>query len=116
MATRESNAERIARRASEAAAMAEEKAAKRAEVKAANPPPTRKPPAKKASGRSTGAKKKAEAVHQKIVWKVFDVHNKEVACFPHTDQAGARAAAADLSARTGQHHFVNAMKVPVDEP
>ncbi len=50
----------------------------------------------------------------KIVWKVFDVGYKEVACFPFSEKEKAYAKAEDLSAKSKKNYFVNEVTVPME--
>ncbi|HAK93574.1 MAG TPA: hypothetical protein DCM87_00830 [Planctomycetes bacterium] len=97
MAMRLSNRERIKRRAMEFARAAEEK-----EVR----------PPRKSSPR---AKRVVAPKRVKLVWKVFNEGFKEMACFPYSKEAEAKEKAAALAKRTGKAHFVNGVKVAMEE-
>ena len=98
MAMRLSNRDRIKRRAMEYARAAEEKEA--------HPP-------RKSSPRP---KRVVAPKRVKLVWKVFSEGFKEMACFPYAEEAKAQEKAAGLTKKTGTAHFVNGVKVPMEEP
>jgi hypothetical protein len=91
-----SNKERIMQMAEKAAAGEEKKAEKK----------------KKATTR----KKKTETIKRyKAVWKVFDTSYKEVACFPYSEKDEAHARAKDLTRKKNNNHFVNEIKVLMND-
>ena len=105
--SRMSSRDRIERLAAEADIAAREKteaAREKAETKA------------KSAAKST--KKKAGSVasasRQKVVWKIFNVNYKEVAVYPYAQKQDADAMAAKLTTESGQSHFVNSVKVPLE--
>jgi len=97
MAMRLSNKARIARRAAEALRAAEEKRVRPPRKIAVRPP------------RSVATKR------VKLVWKVFNDGFKEMACFPFSKEAEAKAKAAALAEKTGKPHVVNGVKVPMTD-
>ncbi len=95
MAKRMSSKEKILRMAEEAAAGTKEK-----------------PKKKKAAPR----KKKVEIIKRyKAVWKVFNDSYKEVACFPYSEKDEAYARADALTKKKNNNHFVNEIKVSMDD-
>lgn len=98
MAKKMSNKERIQQKAEEAAAADEAKAAK-----------------KKVAKKKVSKKKTAAGQRLKVVWKVFNANYKEVGCFPYPEKKKAFKMAEDLDKKNKGKHFVNAVKVPMDE-
>lgn len=98
MVKRMSSKERIQRMAEEARAEELEK--------------TEKPKKK----RATAVRKKTvtAATRLKIVWKVFDVNYKEVACFPYPEKEKAYLTASGLTEKKNKNHFVNEVSVPME--
>ncbi|MCU0914921.1 MAG: hypothetical protein MUC88_10200 [Planctomycetes bacterium] len=96
MAKRLSNKQRIERMAEEASIKAEDTAPK-TEV------------------RKASRSRKAAPTRQrmKFVWSVVDENAKEMASFPYREKPEAEARAAELSAKTGKAHTVNAVRVPM---
>ena len=64
---------------------------------------------------SSTKKKAAKTKQNKIVWKVFDVGYKEIACFPFPEKEKAYATAEDLSRKTKKSYFVNEVSVPMEK-
>lgn len=96
MAKRMSSKEKIMQMAEEAAAGIKEKSEKK----------------KKAAPR----KKKEEIIKRyKAVWKVFNDSYKEVACFPYSEKDEAYARADELTKKKNNNHFVNEIKVSMDD-
>ena len=95
MTNRMSSKERIRRMADDAAVKEEQKA----EMKTTT---------------SSSKKKAAISKSNKIVWKVFDVGYKEIACFPFPEKEKAYAAAEDLSRKSKKNYFVNEVSVPME--
>jgi hypothetical protein len=96
MAKRMSSKEKILQMADEAAAGIKEKSAKK----------------KKAAPR----KKKVETIKRyKAVWKVFNDSCKEVACFPYSEKDEAYARADELTKKKNNNHFVNEIKVSMED-
>jgi hypothetical protein len=97
MVKRMSNKERIQQLAAEAAAGEEAKAENKKKT-------------------TTPRKKATTAIErQKAVWKVFDSNYKEVACFPYSEKDEAYAKADVLTKKKNNKHFVNEVKVPMEE-
>jgi hypothetical protein len=95
MAKRMSSKEKIMQMAEEAAAGIKAKSEK-----------------KKAAPR----KKKVEIIKRyKAVWKVFNDSYKEVACFPYSEKDEAYARADELTKKKNNNHFVNEIKVSMDD-
>ncbi len=95
MAKRMSSKEKILQMAEEAAAGTKEKSKK-----------------KKAAPR----KKKVETIKRyKAVWKVFNDSYKEVACFPYSEKDEAYARADELTKKKNNNHFVNEIKVSMED-
>lgn len=65
--------------------------------------------------KKTTTRKKAVATvsRRKIVWKVFDVSYKEVACFPYPEKDKAYTTAEDLTKKKNKSYFVNDVSVPM---
>ena len=106
--SRMSSRDRIERLAAEADIAAREKseaARERAETKTKS--------ATKSTKKKAGSV--ASASRQKVVWKIFNVNYKEVAVFPYAQKQDADAMAAKLTTESGQSHFVNSVKVPLEE-
>lgn len=123
MAKRMSNKERIQRRGLEAAAAAAEKAKKKERPDESAPAKSGTKAAKIAGTKApTTAKERVRAragapvasQRLKLVWKVFNASGKEVAVFPYPDKADADAMAEKLTTKSGQPHFVNGVKVPLE--
>ena len=120
MAKRMSNKERIQRKGAEAAAAALEKAKKKDRPVDAKPATAKaaKPAGAKSAGGSGSSRKSASAPAMaqrlKLVWKVFNASGKEVAVFAYPERAEADAMAEKLSTKSGQPHFVNGVKVPLE--
>jgi hypothetical protein len=96
MAKRMSSKEKIMQMAEEAAAGIKEKSEKK----------------KKAAPR----KKKVETIKRyKAVWKVFNDSYKEVACFPYSEKDEAYARADELTKKKKNNHFVNEIKVSMED-
>ena len=106
MAKRMSSRERIERLAAEKEASEKEKAEQKEKTKAKKK--KKKTPARR---KKVGAAPKRE----KTVWKVFNSNYKEVACYPYPENAKAEAHAAKLTKKSGNPHFVNSAKVPMDD-
>ena len=100
--SRMSNRDRIERLAAEADVAAREKTEK-AEAKSAA----------KITKKKAGSV--ASASRQKVVWKIFNVNYKEVAVYPYAQKQDADAMAQKLTTDSGQSHFVNSVKVPLEE-
>ena len=98
MARHLSNQQRIERMAEEAEIEAQEKEQKTEVRKASR------------SRKTAPAQKR-----MKFVWSVVDEKSKEVASFPYREKDAAEARAAELSAKTGKAHKVNAVRVPMAE-
>ena len=61
-------------------------------------------------------KKKVETIKRyKAVWKVFSDSYKEVACFPYSEKDEAYARADELTKKKNNNHFVNEIKVSMDD-
>jgi hypothetical protein len=107
--SRMSSRDRIERLAAEADIAAREKT-EAAREKAEQP---------KTKSAAKSTKKKAGSVasasRQKVVWKIFNVNYKEVAVYPYAQKQDADAMAAKLTTESGQSHFVNSVKVPLEE-
>jgi hypothetical protein len=106
-----SSRDRIERLAAEADIAAREKseaARERTEAKTKTATKSTKTTKKKAGS-------VASASRQKVVWKIFNVNYKEVAVFPYAQKQDADAMAAKLTTDSGQSHFVNSVKVPLEE-
>jgi len=106
MVRRLSNRARIEQKAAEAEAAKAEKTEKKT-----------KTAKKKTTSKKTTTKKKTAAgsIRQKLVWKVANTNFKEVAIFPYPEKKAADAKAAELTEKTGKNHFVNAIKVPMED-
>ena len=66
--------------------------------------------------KATTRKKKIETIKRyKAVWKVFDTSYKEVACFPYSEKGEAHARAKDLTRKKNNNHFVNEIKVLMND-
>jgi hypothetical protein len=66
--------------------------------------------------KATPRKKKVETIKRyKAVWKVFNDSCKEVACFPYSEKDEAYARADDLTKKKNNNHFVNEIKVPMED-
>ncbi len=91
-----SNKEKILRLAEEAAAGIKEKSEKK---------------------KKTTTRKKATPTikRYKAVWKVFNDSHKEVACFPYSEKDEAYARADGLTKKKNNNHFVNEIKVPMED-
>jgi hypothetical protein len=113
MAKRMSNKERIQRKGLEAQAAAAEKAKKK---ERAADPTVKKPKLSGTKSRTKAGSLSAPAAGQrlKLVWKVFNASGKEVAVFAYPERAEADAMAEKLSTKSGQPHFVNGVKVPLE--
>jgi len=95
MAKRMTSKERILRMAEEAVAGKEKKTEKK---------------------KTTTRKKKVEIIKRyKAVWKVFDAGYKEVACFAYYEKDEAHTRAKDLTKKKNNNHFVNEIKVPMED-
>ena len=105
MAKRMSNKERIQRQALEVAAGTKEKAEKAAKKSAAGSPK------KKAKTKKAAATPK----QLKVVWVVFNDRLDEVATFPYSEKEAAEQKAAKLTEKSGKRHFVDSVKVPIDD-
>lgn len=121
MAKRMSNKERIQRKGLEAAAAAVEKAKKKerpdeakSASKSAKASGTKAPTTAKERVRASRASAPAASQRLKLVWKVFNASGKEVAVFAYPDKAEADAMAEKLTTKSGQPHFVNGVKVPLE--
>jgi hypothetical protein len=122
MAKRMSNKERIQRRGLEAAAAAAEKTKKKERPSDAKEAKEAKEAIKPAKSAGTKAPTKlrsrssAPAASQrlKLVWKVFNASGKEVAVFAYPEKTEADAMAEKLTTKSGQPHFVNGVKVPLE--
>jgi hypothetical protein len=101
MAKRKSSKERMERLAEENEAAELEKAAEKSKKK------KKKAPARK--------KKVAAPKREKTVWKVYSPTYKEQASYPYPEKNKAEAHAAKLTKKTGNEHFVNSAKVPMDD-
>ena len=101
MSGRMSNRDRIAHLRAEADAAAREKAEAKAAKLAKGPTP-----------RASSRKAAAAPARVRIVWFVCDASGREVQRFPYSQEAEARAAAAQLSASSGRTHFVKQADVP----
>lgn len=73
--------------------------------------------AKAEKKKKTTTRKKATATvkRHKAVWKVFNDSHKEVACFPYSEKDEAYARAGDLTRKKNNNHFVNEIKVPMED-
>jgi len=98
MPRRQSNRQRIERMAEEASMKAKEKKAK-------------------ISSRKAPASKRAAPKQQrmKFIWQVADENSKAIADFPYREKDAAEARAAELSETTGKAHFVNRVRVPMED-
>jgi len=117
MAKRMSNKERIQRKGLEAAAAAVEKAKKKESTAVAKAEkPAKSPGASTKSGGSKSRLAGAPVPSQrlKLVWKVFNASGKEVAVFSYPEKTEADAMAEKLTTKSGQPHFVNGVKVPLE--
>ncbi|MGR3173717.1 MAG: hypothetical protein ACUZ8N_03875 [Candidatus Scalindua sp.] len=66
--------------------------------------------------KATTRKKKVETIKRyKAVWKVFDAGYKEVACFPYSEKDEAHARAETLTKKKNNNHFVNEIKVLMED-
>ncbi|MEE9605893.1 MAG: hypothetical protein V3V70_10040 [Candidatus Scalindua sp.] len=66
--------------------------------------------------KATPRKKKVETIKRyKAVWKVFNDSCKEVACFPYSEKDEAYARADELTKKKNNNHFVNEIKVPMED-
>ena len=66
--------------------------------------------------KATTRKKKVETIKRyKAVWKVFDAGYKEVGCFPYSEKDEAHARAEGLTKKKNNNHFVNEIKVPMED-
>ena len=72
----------------------------------------KKKKAVKAPTKSTRAKKN---VRQKVVWGVFNNSNQQLAVYPFPQEGEARAHAERLTADKKTNHFVQKVKVPLEE-
>jgi len=109
MAKKMSNKARIQQKAEEAAAADESKAAKKKVAK-------KKVAKKKVAKKKKVSKKAAEAGQRlKVVWKVFNANYKEVGCFPYPEKKKAYKMAEDFEKKNKGKHFVNAVKVSMEE-
>ena len=106
MARRMSNRERIERLAAEKVATDREKTDKKKKKKVA-----------KTASKSTTSRKKVTKTtkREKTVWKVYNSNFKEMACFPYPKKAAAETEAKKLTKKTGNQHFVNSAKVPMED-
>ncbi len=104
MAKRLSNRERIERLAAEKKASEKEKAEKKD-----------KPKAKKKKTPARRKKVSAAPKREKTVWKVFNSNYKEIACYPYSEKPKAESHAAKLTKKSGNAHFVNSAKVPMED-
>ena len=95
MTNRVSSKERIRHMADEAAIKEEQKTEKKVKT-------------------SSAKRKSTTTKSNKIVWKVFDVGYKEIACFSFPEKEKAYAAAEDLSRKSKKDHFVNKVSVPME--
>lgn len=114
MAKRMSNKERIQRRAVEAEAEAKAKSDKKTTKKTTKKAAAKKT-AKKTTKKAATKKKTVAAKRQKVVWKVFNAGFKEVASYPYPERKEAEAAAVKMQEKAGAYHFVNAVKVPLED-
>ena len=112
MAKRMSNSERIQRQASEVAAKDKEKAEKKKTVKSTKTTKTTKSTVTK---KKTKKKEGTQSKSLKVVWKIFNEQYKEVKTFPYCEKAAADEKAAALTTKSGKKHFVNPVKVPMDD-
>lgn len=103
MAKRLSSRERLERLAAEKEASELEKADQKGKKKAKKKAPARR---KKVS---------ATPKREKTVWKVYNANYKELACFPYPEKAKAETHAAKLTKKSGNTHFVNSAKVPMED-
>ncbi len=95
MAKKMSSKEKILQMAEEAAAGTKEKSKKK---------------------KATPRKKKVETIKRyKAVWKVFNDSYKEVACFPYSEKDEAYARADELTKKKNNNHFVNEIKVSMED-
>ena len=108
MAGKMSNRDRIAQKAAEAAATAQEKADKSAKSARG---------AKASGGKASGGKRSAKTARSpgriKIVWRVCNPAGVEVKSFPYAQEAEARAEAERMTAELGRTHFVRRDEVPL---
>ena len=79
----------------------------------------KKPKKKKAEPKEPKAKRTrtAKVVRMKVVWGVFNNSNQRVATYPYPQKKDAEDHAARLKAesKTGQTHFVQPVKEPMEE-
>lgn len=108
MAKKLSNKARIQQKAEEAAEAEKQKEAKKKTTK-------KKVAKKKVAKKKTSKKAAAAGQRMKVVWKVFNANYKEVGCFPYPEKKKAYKMAEDLEKKDKGKHFVNAVKVSMEE-
>jgi len=71
----------------------------------------------KTSSRKASASKRAtpRQKRMKFIWKVVDENSEAIACFPYREKDATEARTAELSETTGKTHFVNRVRVPMED-
>jgi hypothetical protein len=104
--------------AAAAAATAKEKAEKKVAKKTTTKKAATKigkKATKKIAKKKTTKKKASAARRLKVVWKVYNASFKEVGTFAYPQRGEADKAAVKLQEKSGTYHFVNAVKVPLED-